>query len=105
LAAAAEFGYHGAKYPRFLVINMFISQRIVIETGILMGMNSVVRITVRKTFEIVLKDGQKIELEQDEAEEIRNALNVELPKVNGISSTNYMKNPDRRSRDGHNIHD
>lgn len=56
-----------------------------------MGINGVVKPIVRKTFEFVLKDGQKIELEQDEAEEIRDFLNLELPKVTGISTLNYTK--------------
>jgi hypothetical protein len=62
-----------------------------------MGINGVVRVTSKKTFYITLKDGQQVELEQDEAEIIRDYLVEQLPKVSGISTESYLQGDPRNT--------
>jgi hypothetical protein len=54
-----------------------------------MGIN-VGRYTVDKSFTFVLKDGQKIRIEQEDAEWIRDVLVEELPRKSGISTREYL---------------
>lgn len=56
-----------------------------------MAMTNSVKLNVIKNFEFTLRDGQRVLLDQDEAEQIRDYLNKELPKVEPVSIKTYTE--------------